>query len=293
MYSMIKKGIILAGGNGSRLYPSTISISKQLLPIYDKPLIYYPLSILMLAGIREILIISSPDKIDSFRACLGDGSNWGITLSYAIQESPKGIADAILVGEEFVKKDPFCLMLGDNIFYGDLSFMYSAMEKFKTCTIFAYNVKDPERFGVVKFDRQGKAKMIVEKPQKKISNWAVPGMYLFDSTAIDRVKDLKPSDRGELEVTDLNKSYMNDEILDVQKMSRGLAWFDTGTPESMLEASNFLHTVEKTQNTKIACLEEIALKKGFIDEEKFKDVVNSMPKCDYKNYCKSLLTQEE
>jgi len=290
---MIKKGIILAGGNGSRLYPSTISISKQLLPIYDKPLIYYPISILMLAGIRDVLIISSPDKIDSFTSCLGDGSNWGINISYAIQESPKGIADAVLVGEEFINNEPFCLMLGDNIFYGDLGFMYSAMEKFKTCTIFAYNVKDPERFGVVKFDRQGKAKMIVEKPKRKISNWAVPGMYLFDSTAIERAKCLKPSDRGELEITDLNRSYMDDDLLDVQKMSRGLAWFDTGTPESMLEASNFLHTIEKTQNRKIACLEEIALKKEFIDEEKFQEAINSMPNCDYKNYCKSLLIQEE
>ena len=290
---MIKKAIILAGGNGSRLYPSTISTSKQLLPIYDKPLIYYPLSIVMLAGMKDVLIVTSPGQIESFKSCLGDGSQWGINLSYCIQEEPRGIADAILVGEEFINGDPFCLILGDNIFYGDLNFMYAAIEKFSTCTIFAYSVKDPERFGVVKFDRQGKAKMIVEKPKKKVSNWAVPGLYLFDSSAVGRVKKMKPSDRGELEVTDLNRSYMEDGILDVQKMNRGLVWFDTGTPESMLEASNFLHTIEKTQNRKVACLEEIALQRGFIDEESFQSVVNSMPNCDYKNYCKSLLSPDE
>lgn len=290
---MIRKAIILAGGNGSRLYPSTISTSKQLLPIYDKPLIYYPLSIVMLAGIQEVLIISSPGQIESFKECLGDGSNWGIYISYAVQNEPKGIADAILVGEYFINNEPFCLILGDNIFYGDLNFMYNAIEKFSTCTIFAYNVKDPERFGVVKFDRQGKAKLLVEKPKKKVSNWAVPGLYLFDSSAIHRTKKLRPSDRGELEITDLNRTYMEDGILDVQKMNRGLVWFDTGTPESMLEASNFLHTVERTQNRKVACLEEIALQRGFIDAEKFQEVVNLMPNCDYKNYCKSLLSQED
>lgn len=289
---MIKRAIILAGGNGSRLYPSTISISKQLLPIYDKPLIYYPLSIVMLAGMREVMIVSSPSQIESFKSCLGDGSNWGIEISYAIQEEPRGIADAILVAEDFVKDEPFCLILGDNIFHGDLNFMYSALEEFNTCTIFAYSVNDPERFGVVKFDRQGKAKMIVEKPKNKISNWAVPGLYLFDNTAIGRTKSLRPSDRGELEITDLNRSYMEDGLLNVKKMNRGLVWFDTGTPTSMLEASNFLHTVEKTQNRKIACLEEIALQRGFIDQEKFQTVVNSMPNCDYKEYCKSLNSEE-
>lgn len=290
---MIKRAIILAGGNGSRLYPSTISTSKQLLPIYDKPLIYYPLSMVMLAGMTEILIISSPSQIESFKYCLGDGSNWGIKLSYAIQQEPRGIADAIIVAEDFIKDEPFCLILGDNIFYGDLSFMYNALENFSTCTVFAYNVNDPERFGVVKFDRQGKANMIVEKPKKKISNWAVPGLYLFDSTALSRVKSLKPSDRGELEITDLNRCYMEDGLLNVQKMNRGLMWFDTGTPISMLEASNFLHTIESTQNRKVACLEEIALQRGFINQEKFQKVVNSMPNCDYKEYCKSLLNSEE
>jgi glucose-1-phosphate thymidylyltransferase len=290
---MIKKAIVLAGGNGSRLYPSTISTSKQLLPIYDKPLIYYPLSIIMLAGIREVLLISSPEQIGSFKSCLSDGSNWGISISYAVQESPRGIADAILVAEDFIGDDPFCLILGDNVFYGDLNFMYTAIDKFESCTIFAYNVNDPERFGVVKFDRQGKAKMIVEKPKTKISNWAVPGLYLFDSTAIERTRNLSPSARGELEITDLNRSYMEDGLLNVQKMNRGLAWFDTGTPESLLEASNFLHTIEKTQNQKVACLEEIALKRGFIDLEKFNQVVNSMPNCDYKDYCKTINTQEE
>jgi glucose-1-phosphate thymidylyltransferase len=290
---MIKRAIILAGGNGSRLYPSTISISKQLLPIYDKPLIYYPLSIVMLAGMKEVMIVSSPSQIESFRSCLGDGSNWGIDISYAIQEEPKGIADAILVAEQFIKEEPFCLILGDNIFHGDLNFMYSALDNFRTCTIFAYSVNDPERFGVVKFDRQGKAKMIVEKPKTKISNWAVPGLYLFDNTAIKRTKSLKPSDRGELEITDLNRSYMEDGLLQVQKMNRGLVWFDTGTPSSMLEASNFLHTVEKTQNRKVACLEEIALQRGFINEQQFQNVVNSMPNCDYKEYCKSLLDFED
>jgi len=289
---MIKKAIILAGGNGSRLYPSTISTSKQLLPIYDKPLIYYPLSIVMLAGIREVLLISSPEQIDSFKSCLGNGSKWGINISYAVQEKPKGIADAILVGEEFISNDPFCLILGDNIFYGDLNFMYEAIRKFTTCTVFAYKVNDPERFGVVKFDRQGKAKSIVEKPKTKISNWAVPGLYLFDDTAIQRTKRLSPSDRGELEITDLNRSYMEDGMLNVQRMNRGLAWFDTGTPESMLEASNFLHTIERTQNQKVACLEEIALLRGFIDEKQFLETVNSMPNCDYKNYCKTIIDQE-
>jgi glucose-1-phosphate thymidylyltransferase len=290
---MIKKAIVLAGGSGSRLYPSTITTSKQLLPIYDKPLIYYPLSIVMLAGIREVLVISSPDQIESFRSCLGDGSRWGISISYSIQERPRGIADAILVGEEFINGDPFCLILGDNIFYGDLTFMYSALEKFSTCTIFAYSVKDPERFGVVKFDKQGKAKSIVEKPKKKVSNWAVPGLYLFDSTACDRVKSLTPSDRGELEITDLNRLYMEDGLLDVQKMNRGLVWFDTGTPESMLEASNFLCTIEKTQNRKVACLEEIALQRGFINETGFNAVVDSMPNCDYKKYCMSITSTDE
>jgi len=289
---MINKAIILAGGSGSRLYPSTISTSKQLLPIYDKPLIYYPLSIVMLAGIREVLIISSPEQIDSFKACLGDGSKWGISISYEVQEKPKGIAEAIIVGEDFIDGQPFCLVLGDNIFYGDLGFMYKAIERFSTCTIFAYSVKDPERFGVVKFDRHGKAREIVEKPKRKVSNWAVPGLYLYDSTAVERAKSLKPSERGELEITDLNRLYMEDELLDVQKMNRGLVWFDTGTPESMLEASNFLHTVERTQNRKIACLEEIAYQRGFIDRVAFEETVNSMPNCDYKNYCKSILQEE-
>lgn len=289
---MVEKAIILAGGNGSRLYPSTVSTSKQLLPIYDKPLIYYPLSIVMLAGIQEVLLISSPEQIGLFKSCLGSGSQWGIKIRYEVQESPRGIADAILVAEDFLNGDPFCLILGDNIFYGDLNFMYDAFEKFSTCTVFAYNVKDPERFGVVKFDRQGKAKMIVEKPKTKISNWAIPGIYIYDSTALERAKALEPSARGELEITDLNKTYMEEGLLDVQKMKRGMVWFDTGTPESMLEASNFLHTVEKTQGRKIACLEEIAYQRGFISREEFESVVNSMPNCDYKNYCKSILQDE-
>lgn len=290
---MIKKAIILAGGNGSRLYPSTISISKQLLPVYDKPLVYYPLSIVMLAGIRDVLVVSSPEQIGSFKACLGDGSNLGISISYKVQERPRGIADAVLVAEDFISNEPFCLILGDNIFYGDLSFMYKAIERFSTCTVFAYSVKDPERFGVVKFDRQGKAVSIVEKPKKRVSNWAVPGLYLFDSTAVQRARSLAPSDRGELEITDLNRTYMEEGLLDVQKMNRGLVWFDTGTPESMLEASNFLHTVEKTQNRKVACLEEIAYQRGFIDREGFSSLIESMPNSDYKNYCKSILQEDQ
>lgn len=290
---MIKKAIILAGGNGSRLYPSTVSISKQLLPIYDKPLVYYPLSIVMLAGIQEILIISSPSHIDFFKACLGNGSNWGVQIEYAIQEKPKGIADAILVGEHFINNEPFCLILGDNIFHGDLSFMYKAIEEFKTCTVFAYSVNDPERFGVVKFDRSGKATQIVEKPKHKVSNWAVPGLYLFDETAVGRTKQLVPSHRGELEITDLNRSYMEQGLLHVKKMNRGLTWFDTGTPESMLEAANFLYTIEKTQNRKVACLEEIALMRGFINKEQLIKSIESMPNCDYKNYCLQILQEEE
>jgi glucose-1-phosphate thymidylyltransferase len=288
---MIKKAIILAGGNGSRLYPSTIGISKQLLPIYDKPLIYYPLSILMLAGIEEILIVVSPGNESFFSKYLGDGSQWGIKISYAVQEKPRGIADAVLVGENFIGDDPFCLMLGDNIFYGDMSFLYTALEKFSTCTIFAYKVNDPERFGVVKFDKSGKATEIVEKPTKRISNWAIPGLYLFDSTAISRAKRLEPSARGEFEITDLHKLYMETSSLDVQKMSRGLVWFDTGTPSSMLEASNFLHTIENSQNVKVACLEEIAYRKGLISKQSLIDLIESMPNSDYRNYCKTILEE--
>jgi len=290
---MIKKAILLAGGNGSRLYPSTIGISKQLLPVYDKPLIYYPLSILLLAGIKEIMIIVTPENKDFFLKYLGDGSQWGVEISYGIQQSPRGIADAILIGERFLGDEPFCLMLGDNIFYGDLMFLYTALEKFSTCTLFAYTVNDPERFGVVKFDKWGKATQIVEKPKEKISNWAIPGLYLFDHTAIQKTKSLEPSGRGELEITDLHKLYLEEGSLDVEKMNRGLVWFDTGTPESMLEASNFLHTVEKTQSVKVACLEEIALRKGLIDKQKLQDLIESMPNSDYRNYCKTFLEETQ
>lgn len=288
---MIKKAILLAGGNGSRLYPSTLGISKQLLPVYDKPLIYYPLSILMLGGIEEILIIVSPENDKFFSKYLGDGSQWGIKISYAIQEYPRGIADAVLLGENFLGEDPFCLMLGDNIFYGDLNFFYTAIKKFSSCTIFAYKVNDPERFGVVKFDKSGKATHIVEKPKEKISNWAIPGLYLFDTTAIEKTKRLEPSPRGELEITDLHKLYLEEMALDVQKMNRGLVWFDTGTPVSMLEASNFLHTIESTQNVKVACLEEIAYRKGLISKQSLETLIESMPSSDYKTYCKTFLEE--
>lgn len=288
---MIKKAILLAGGNGSRLYPSTIGISKQLLPVYDKPLIYYPLSVLMLAGIEEILIIVSPENDKFFSRYLGDGSQWGIKISYAVQSKPRGIADAILVGEKFIDGDPFCLMLGDNIFYGDFRFLYTAIDKFSTCTVFAYKVNDPERFGVVKFDKSGKATQIVEKPKTKISNWAIPGLYLFDNTAVEKTKRLEPSPRGELEITDLHKLYLEEGLLDVQKMNRGLVWFDTGTPASLLEASNFLHTIESTQNIKVACLEEISYGKGLISKQSLEDLIESMPNSDYKTYCTTFLEE--
>ena len=263
------KGIILAGGSGTRLYPLTKSISKQIIPVYDKPMIYYPLSVLMLAGIREILIISSPEHLGLYQELLGDGNKIGIKLSYAVQPSPDGLAQAFIIGEKFINNEPSCLILGDNIFYGH-GFGQKLMEAatLKTgATVFGYYVNDPERYGVVEFDPKGNAISLEEKPVKPKSNYAVTGLYFYDNTVVEKALSLKPSARGELEITDLNKLYLSDNQLSVKLLGRGMAWLDTGTQESLLQASLYIHTVEKRQGLKISCIEEIAYVKGFINKE--------------------------
>ncbi len=281
------KAIILAGGSGTRLHPLTRVISKQLLPIYDKPMIYYPLSVLMLAGIRDILIISTPQDIGRFEQCLGDGSQLGIRLEYAIQDHPGGIAQAFLVGEKFINGDPCALILGDNIFYGrGLSGMLAdaVTRSQDTATVFAYYVQDPERFGVVNFDSDKNALDIEEKPSKPKSNYAVTGLYFYDHTVVEKTKSLKPSPRGELEITDLNRLYLQDKKLKVEQLGRGFAWLDTGTHDSLLEAGNFVETIEKRQGLKVACLEEIAYNKGFIDRDALIALAKPLAKIDYGQY---------
>ena len=287
---MNTKGIILAGGSGTRLYPITKGVSKQLLPIYDKPMIYYPLSVLMLAGIREVLIISTPDDIDGFKRLLGDGQELGIDISYAIQPSPDGLAQAFIIGEDFIGDSNVCLVLGDNIFYGQgfTPLLRQAVNRQKGATVFGYQVKDPERFGVVAFDEDKRAISIEEKPIKPKSNYAVTGLYFYDHDVIEIAKQVKPSDRGEVEITTVNQMYMERGDLSVELLGRGFAWLDTGTHESLLEAAQFVETIEKRQGYKVACLEEIALNNGWLTKQKVAEIGQSMSKNAYGQYLMDL-----
>ena len=285
------KGIILAGGAGTRLYPASLPISKILLPIYDKPMIYYPLSTLMMAGIRDILIITTPEDIENFKKLLGDGSQWGISLSYIPQLVKKGIADAFILGEDFIGADRVALILGDNIFYGNgfEQILQSAKQNTAGATVFAYEVRDPERFGVVSFDKDGNAVSLEEKPQHPKSNFAVTGLYFYDNQVVSYAKQLKPSPRGELEITDLNKVYLADKALHVARLERGFAWLDTGTHESVLQAANFVHSMQLNQGIEIACLEEISLKKGFITKAELAQTLSKYPPNAYYQYINRLL----
>lgn len=289
------KGIILAGGSGTRLYPITKGISKQLIPIYDKPMIYYPLSTLMLAGITDILVISTPEYTPLFEQLLGDGSDIGISLTYKVQEKPNGLAEAFILGADFIGDDTVCLILGDNIYYGSglSKLVQEAAQKTDGATVFGYHVNDPERFGVVDFDSNMKALSIEEKPEKPKSNYAVTGLYFYDNTVVEKAKNLKPSDRGELEITDINKLYLDEGKLDVKLMGRGYAWLDTGTHDSMMEAASFIATIQKRQNLKVACLEEIAYRMGYISKEKLVELAQPMKKNDYGQYLLRLAKEQQ
>lgn len=285
------KGIVLAGGAGSRLDPITRVASKQLQPVYDKPMIYYPLATLMQAGIRDILIITTPQDVPRFQELLEDGSQWGISLTYAVQPEPKGIAQAFLVGEDFVEDEPVTLILGDNIFYGRIGLDHVVRELTEGAYVFGYPVRDPERYGVVEFDREGRVVSLEEKPAKPKSRFAVPGLYVYDEHVVDIAKSIEPSARGELEITDVNKTYLEKGQLQVQLFDRGVAWLDSGTHDSLLEAANFIATVEHRQSIKIACLEEIAVREGFVDREHFAAVVEVMPASTYRTYLEEVLAE--
>ncbi len=282
---MNTKGIILAGGKGTRLFPLTNVFSKQLQPVYDKPMIYYPLSVLMLGNIRDILLISTPQDTPNFENLLGDGSQWGINISYKVQERPGGLPEAFIYGKEFIGNDRVCLILGDNLFYGKLDFFRKGLERNEGGTVFAYPVDNPSAYGVVEFGKDKQVLSIEEKPAKPKSRFAIPGLYIFDKDVVEISENLKPSARGELEITDVHKHYLAKNKLRVEPIGRGIAWLDTGTPETLIEAGSFIHAIEKRQGRKIACLEEIALDKGFITEEQYMKHVDSLPDCDYKEYC--------
>lgn len=288
-----RKGIILAGGAGTRLHPVTLGVSKQLLPIYDKPLVYHPLSVLMLAGIRDVMIITTPEDQTAFQKVLGDGQRFGINLNYAMQPRPEGLAQAFLIGEDFIDNSPSCLVLGDNIFYGQgfTTLLQQADQQSGGATVFGYRVSDPQRFGVVDFDEQGQAVSIEEKPAKPRSNYAVTGLYFYDQDVVDIAKSVRPSQRGELEITAVNQAYLEREELHVQLLGRGFAWLDTGTHESLLEAAHYVETIEKRQGQKIACLEEIAFRKGWLTHDALNKAADQLAKSSYGDYLRELLNQ--